>query len=156
ESDRAAVLIRRANRPARRRLRRRPRDYRERRPGAARPHGGAGRREAHVIAQLARFLALPAAERGRTLEATFDLLVVRASLGLLPLPRALRLFGIVRGEAGSGRDAPAEAQAVGRAVARAARHVPFRAACLQQAFAALLMLRRRGLRATVHLGLARG
>lgn len=109
-----------------------------------------------MIAQLARFLALPAAERGRTLEATFDLLVVRLSFALLPLPRALRLFGIVRGEAGSGRDAPAEAQAVGRAVARAARHVPFRAACLQQAFAALLMLRRRGLRATVHLGLARG
>ena len=32
---------------------------------------------------------------------------------------------------------------------------PFRAACLQQAFAALLMLRRRDLAATVHLGLAR-
>ena len=28
---------------------------------------------------------------------------------------------------------------------RAARHVPFRAVCLQQAFAALLMLRRRHL-----------
>jgi hypothetical protein len=33
--------------------------------------------------------------------------------------------------------------------------VPFRAVCLQQSFAALLMLRRRGLAATVHLGVAR-
>jgi hypothetical protein len=67
----------------------------------------------------------------------------------------LRLLRIVPGDTGAGRIAAAEAGEISRAIARAARHVPFRAVCLQQAFAALLMLRRRGLCATIHLGLAR-
>jgi hypothetical protein len=89
------------------------------------------------------------------MEAALDLLAVRLAFALLPLPSALRLFGIVQREDGASRIAAPEAQAVAQAIARAARHVPFRAVCLQQAFAALLMLRRRGLAATVHLGLAR-
>src|SRR5437588_4105837 len=103
----------------------------------------------------ARFLSLSAAERNLALEAALYLLVVRLVFGVLPFAGALRLLAISRAEEGSGRSAAAEAGAVGRAIARAARHVPFRAACLQQAFAALLMLRRRDLAATVHLGLAR-
>jgi hypothetical protein len=108
-----------------------------------------------VIAAFSRFLALPPVERRRTLEAALYLLAVRLVFGLLPLPRALRYFGIAEGKTGSGRVAAPEAREVSFAIARAARHVPFRAVCLQQAFAALLMLRRRGLAATVHLGLAR-
>jgi transglutaminase superfamily protein len=108
-----------------------------------------------VTAGLVRFFALPPPERSRTVEAALYLLAVRMAFALLPLPRALRLFGIAQGEAGTGRIAAPEAQEVGRAITRAARYVPFRAVCLQQAFAALLMLRRRGLKATVHLGLAR-
>jgi len=108
-----------------------------------------------VIGAIVRFHALSRAERGRTVEAALCLLAVRVAFGLLPLPRALRLFRIAQGEAGAGRVAAPEACEIGRAIARAARHVPFRAVCLQQAFAALLMLRRRGLAATVHLGLAR-
>src|SRR6267142_1582766 len=104
---------------------------------------------------VVRFLSLSAAERNRTLEAVLYLLVVRLVFGVLPFARALRLLAISRVDAGNGRVAADEAGAVGRAVARAARHVPFRAACLQQAFAALLMLRRRDLAATVYLGLAR-
>lgn len=104
---------------------------------------------------LRRFLVMPWPEQRRTLEAATCLLVVRLALALLPLPQALRLFGAVQREAGAGRQAAHQAEDVGRAIARAARHVPFRAVCLQQAFAALLMLRRRGLTATVHLGLAR-
>src|SRR5438876_4054792 len=103
----------------------------------------------------ARFLSLTVAERNLALEAALYLLVVRLVFGVLPFAGALRLLAISRAEEGSGRSAAAEAGAVGRAIARAARHVPFRAACLQQAFAALVMLRRRGLKATVHLGLAR-
>lgn len=106
-------------------------------------------------AALARFLALPGAERRRTCEAALLLLIVRVALMLLPLPGALRLFGIARGTMSSGRVEPEEAARIGHAVTRAARHVPFRAVCLQQAFAALLMLRRRGLAATVHFGLLR-
>jgi Transglutaminase-like superfamily len=108
-----------------------------------------------VIAAVSRFIALPPGERGRTVEAVLCLLAVRLAFALLPFRHALRLFGIAPGEAGAGRVAAPEAQEVSRAIARAARHVPFRAVCLQQAFAAFLMLRRRGLAATVHLGLAR-
>jgi transglutaminase superfamily protein len=108
-----------------------------------------------LIAALARFFALPARERRWTCEAALLLFVVRIALALLPLARALRLFGIAKAATGSGRVDPNEAALVGRAVARAARHVPFRAVCLQQAFAALLMLRRRGLAATVHFGVLR-
>lgn len=108
-----------------------------------------------MIAALSRFFGLPALERQCTCEAAMLLLVVRIALAVLPLPRALRLFGIAQGASGSGRIDPDQATLIGRAVARAARHVPFRAVCLQQAFTALLMLRRRGLAATVHFGLLR-
>jgi hypothetical protein len=108
-----------------------------------------------VIVALRRFFALSNQERRRICEATLLLLAVRIALAVLPLPRALRLFGIVPGATRNGRIDPEQAALVGRAVARAARHVPFRAVCLQQAFAALLMLRRRGLAGTVHFGLLR-
>jgi hypothetical protein len=108
-----------------------------------------------LISKLAKFVALPMGEKGRTVEAACYLLAVRLAFGLLPLQRALQLFGIVRSETGSGRISAPEADLIGRAIARAARNVPFRAVCLQQAFAALLMLRRRGLPATVQLGLLR-
>lgn len=104
---------------------------------------------------LARFFALPAAERRCASEAALLLFVVRVALALLSLPLALRLFGVGQGANARGQIDPGQATRVGRAVARAARHVPFRAVCLQQAFAALLMLRRRGLAATVHFGLLR-
>jgi Transglutaminase-like superfamily len=103
---------------------------------------------------LVRFVGLPASEQRNVVEAALSLLVVRLAFGLLPFPRALRLFCIVQGEARGGKVAESKAVQVSYAIARAARYVPFRAACLQQAFAALLMLRRRGLAATVHLGLA--
>jgi hypothetical protein len=104
---------------------------------------------------IARFLTLSSAEKGRTIEATLCLLIVRIAFGLLPFAWGLKLLGISPGDRAHGRVAAAEADDVARAIARAARHVPFRAVCLQQAFAALVMLRRRGLAATVNLGLAR-
>ena len=104
---------------------------------------------------FARFLSLPAAERRGLVEAALWLLIVRLAFGLLPFKAALRLLRISPAATGTGRIAAEEAAEIGRAVARAARRVPFRAVCLQQAFAALLMLRRRGLAGTVHLGVAR-
>lgn len=108
-----------------------------------------------MIAALSRFFALPARERRCVCEAALLLLMVRVALALLRLPRVLRLFGIAQGATGNGRIDSDQAALVGRAVARAARHVPFRAVCLQQAFAALLMLHRRGLAATIHFGVLR-
>jgi hypothetical protein len=107
------------------------------------------------VTVLTRFFALAAPEQRHICEATLLLFFVRVTLVLLPLPQALRLFGITQGATDRGQVDPDRAELIGRAVARAARHVPFRAVCLQQAFAALLMLRRRGLAATVHFGLLR-
>lgn len=103
---------------------------------------------------LAHFFMLPGREQRLIVEAVLSLLAVRFAFAVLSFPKALQLLRIVQGEPGRGRVA-AEACEVGRAIARAARYAPFRAVCLQQAFAALLILRRRGLAATVHLGLAR-
>jgi len=108
-----------------------------------------------MMAKLTRFAALPAAEKGRTVEAAFYLFAVRVVFGLLPLQHALQVFGIAASGAGRGGASAPQAELIGRAIERAARNVPFRAVCLQQAFAALLMLRRRGLPATVQLGLIR-
>jgi hypothetical protein len=46
------------------------------------------------------------------------------------------------------------AECIRRAVASAARHVPFEAVCLPQAMAAQTMLHRRGIAGTLHLGAA--
>ncbi|HLN24401.1 MAG TPA: lasso peptide biosynthesis B2 protein [Patescibacteria group bacterium] len=90
-----------------------------------------------------------------TIEAAAALALARLTFGLLPFPTALRLFGLSVTAAGCVEQDVAVAKLVGRAVERAARHVPFRAVCLQQAMAAALMLRRRGLAATVYLGTMR-
>lgn len=103
-----------------------------------------------------RWFALPLPEKSRTLEATATLLQVRLIFGLLPFARALRFLHIEEMHADFGRSAAAEAADIGRAISRAARYVPFRAVCLQQAFAASLMLRRRGFAATVYMGAKRG
>ncbi|HYD97748.1 MAG TPA: lasso peptide biosynthesis B2 protein [Alphaproteobacteria bacterium] len=103
-----------------------------------------------------RFLRLPAAERRRTLEAAATLALVRALLAALPFARAMALLRLRGGAAPgpAGTDAAA-ARAVARAVDRAARHLPFRAVCLPRAVASALMLRRRGLPAEVHFGVAK-
>lgn len=105
---------------------------------------------------LARIIELPMDERVRTVEAALCLFTIRLLFAALPFACALRALRIVAGQAAaSDATARVEAVRVARAIRRAARHVPFRAACLQQAFAAVLMLRHRGVPATVRLGLAR-
>jgi hypothetical protein len=104
---------------------------------------------------LRRFLALPPPARRRTLEAALYLLAVRLAFDFLPLPRALRLLRVTEGGRSANPVVASQADEIRRGIARAARHLPFRGTCLQQAFAALLMLRRRGLSATVQLGLAK-
>jgi hypothetical protein len=47
------------------------------------------------------------------------------------------------------------ARRIGRAVAIAARNVPWRADCLPQAIAARMLLRRHGLPSTLHIGVTR-
>ena len=47
------------------------------------------------------------------------------------------------------------ARAVGWAVTRSARYVPFKAVCLPQAMAARIMLKRRGVASVMHFGAAK-
>jgi len=103
-------------------------------------------------------------EYGRTFEAALSLLAVRLTFALLPFRWALLLLRANPGDRtnrGESNDAELSlpvnevAAEIARAVNRAARYLPFRFACLPRAFAALLMLRRRGIPGTVHLGLAR-
>ena len=102
-----------------------------------------------------RWRQLPRQEKRLLIEAVLCLFWVRLLFGLVPLSLALRLVGSRPGENDAGLIAEDKAAAIARALARAARHVPFRARCLQQAFAGFLMLRRRGLKASVHMGVRR-
>jgi len=103
--------------------------------------------------RLWRVLALPGRERYVLLEAIIALTIARALLAALPFKRAMHLIGLRTGiggnaDPGGGKVASEDvmlATVLGRAIHRAARHMPFCAVCLQQAMACAIMLRRRRL-----------
>lgn len=99
-----------------------------------------------------------AAHRLRVVEAVMALTVVGVVLAVLPFRLVARLAGRVEA---SVRACPpptvdATAAAVGRSVEAAARRLPWRPACLEQALAASLMLRRRGVPSHLCIGVATG
>lgn len=98
-----------------------------------------------------RWLQFSLREQWLVFEAVIYLLFVRLVFAL-PFKTALRLIGARSGSGVDGSIDGSKAAAISVAINRAARYVPFRAVCLQQAFASLLMLRRRDLKATVHFG----
>lgn len=103
-----------------------------------------------------RFLRLPPGECLRTAEAVVAVGLAYVLLKALPSARVLSILGFREGASpGRGGVDEARALAVSRALARAARNLPFQAVCLPQALAAALMLRRRGLAAEVHFGVAK-
>lgn len=109
---------------------------------------------------LGAFLRAPAGRRALALEAAAEL--VRARLvTLLPARVYTSEFGEMAppDATPAGSDpAPAEAEraaVIGRMVEQVAPAMPFRALCLQQAIAVRRMLRRRGVPATVMLGVSR-
>ena len=79
---------------------------------------------------------------------------------LMPERWYFRLYGLQTGHAGPGGASPVATDTteavIGRAVARVARLVPFRAVCLQQALATQRMLRRRGRSARIVFGIRPG
>lgn len=105
-----------------------------------------------------RFLRLPGDEQRLAAEAALTLALVCTLLKTLPFRRVLRLLGLHEQATATTTagmvDAPL-AHAVGRAVARANRALPFPAVCLPQAAAAAVMLRRRGLAVEVRFGVAK-
>lgn len=97
------------------------------------------------------------------LEAVIALAMVRVLLAVLPFKTAMHLSGlrtVVGGDVAPGlSEAPSEdvmvATALGRAILRVARHMPFRAVCLQQAMVCAVMLRRRQLPVVVRFGVSK-
>lgn len=113
--------------------------------------------------KLQRFSRLPLPDRVMTFEAAIFLAIARTWLLAVPFRKIAETLGTshpatVPAEAlvpGS-PDQDEVARRVSEAVKKAAKNVPLHAVCIQQAIAAKLMLRRRGIRSVMHFGVARG
>jgi len=113
-----------------------------------------------MIGLVVRGFRLPAGELRLAIEALLILALMRALLVVLPFRLAMARLALhtqapVGEGQGAGEHDAAVIGSVGRALRRAATVAPFRAVCLQQALAAAVMLRRRGLRTEVHFGVAK-
>jgi hypothetical protein len=102
------------------------------------------------------FARRPGEERVAILEALALLAAARAALAFVPFRHIARALWQEGRE--TPRAPPADAQRatvrlVVGAIEAAARHSPWQARCLGRAMAATVMLRRRGLEATMYLGL---
>lgn len=103
---------------------------------------------------LARLRALSPRERGLLAEALISLWLASLAVALLPF-RTLGRWATGPSSAKPSSDERAVIASVGWAVRAGARRAPFRAKCFEQGLAACLMLRRRGVNATLHYGAAR-
>jgi hypothetical protein len=103
---------------------------------------------------LARLRALSPRERALLAEALIGLGLASMAVALLPF-RTLGRLAAHPLSAKPPSDERALITSVGWAVRAGARRVPFRAKCFDQGLAAWLMLRRRGINATLHYGVAR-
>ena len=101
---------------------------------------------------LARWRRVPRARRVLLVEAIATLALVCAALRLLPFKRAIRLGAIPVGQPKTHDDSIA---ATVWAVQAAARRLPWRIVCIQSGIAVQRMLRRRGVDARLHYGIAR-
>lgn len=91
--------------------------------------------------------------RLRVVEAAAFLIVVAFALRILPFRLIARMVGGVReGRPSSSPTGDLRAASIGRAVAAAARRLPWRPVCLPQALAAAFMLRLRAVPSHLCLG----
>lgn len=102
----------------------------------------------------------PADEWLLAFEALAALIYSRLVLMFFPFATAMTLLGLRQTElAATTVNAPslnrATAEAIGKAIRRAAQISPLRAVCLQQAAAAAMMLRKRKLPAALYFGVAK-
>jgi hypothetical protein len=99
------------------------------------------------------------AHRWRAAEAAMALVCARVLLRAVPFRWVARIAGAVsNGPAPDRTSRPASdpaAAAIGRAVAGAARRLPWRSTCLDRALAGRLLLARRGIPSTLVLGVAK-
>lgn len=111
----------------------------------------------------------PTSDRGRrsprrwtdgwlALQALAWLGVMRAVVGCVPFRATVWALGLAHGETSATLDPALEKEAVrvGWAVRAAAARAPWVSTCLAQGLAAMAMLRRRGIDATLYLAVAQG
>ncbi len=114
---------------------------------------------------LLRFRQIDNRRRALLVEAVAYLFAARLALIFIPFPRLARKLGTFvpptdartsQAHSATTPDQTQAAEAIGWAVTRAARYVPFKAVCLPQAMAARVMLKRRGIGSVMHFGAAKG
>ena len=88
-------------------------------------------------------------------EALACLAVARAAVILLPFRVLARRLGVRMGETPAAVEIDPPSREVAWGIGAAACRVPWRSKCLEQAIAAKMMLRRRGVHSTLYLGLTR-
>ena len=91
----------------------------------------------------------------RVAEAIAYLALARIAVLALPFRVLARRLGVAHAETPALAEAHPASGRVAWATAAAARRVPWRSECLEQAIAAKAMLRRRGIASTLYLGMAR-
>lgn len=115
--------------------------------------------------RLRRYAQIDSHHRSLLIEAGAWLLSARLALMFIPFPRLARFLGTfvpptdaraLQASSTTSQDDVRLAAAVGWAVTRAARHIPFKAMCLPQAMAARIMLKRRGIGSVLHFGAKMG
>lgn len=112
-----------------------------------------------ILRKLTTLIRMAPAQQLLVAEALFWLAFARLSLLVVPFRLIAARLGTLtppdeakRLISADGADTE-QAIAIGRAVRRAAANAPFRAVCLQQAIAAKVMLRRRGIGSALHFGM---
>ena len=113
--------------------------------------------------KLQRFSRLPMTDRILTYEAAIFLAIARAWVLVGPFRKIAATLGTSypaatpRADLAASSDRDVEiSRRISEAVKRAAKNIPVHAVCIQQAIAAKMMLRRRGIPCVMHFGVARG
>jgi hypothetical protein len=114
--------------------------------------------------KLLTFKRMDSVRRALMIEAFAWLAIARLALLIFPFRHVAKHLGDLAPPAESARARPMVssrnddtklAEDIGWAVRRSAGYAPFKAVCLQQAIAAKVMLRRRGVQSALHFGVAR-
>lgn len=104
---------------------------------------------------IRRLRTLSWRERALLAETVLALALASLALALMPFRRVMAFVRPANPRALAAPDEDRAVASVRRAVRACARRVPWRALCLEQALASHWLLRRRGIAATVHYGVAR-
>lgn len=108
-----------------------------------------------MIATVTRIGRSTAAERRLLVEAVAALALASFLIALVPFRKVAALARLPEAGGLEPSEQLRHIEAVRWAVAASARRVPWRAKCIEQGFAAHWMLRRRGVPAVLHYGVAR-